>query len=87
MGKIVKTLEVEYDVGDVVIFKKSEALEVGIVEGYYEEDGCIWYNIRVTPTFVYTYSNCGDIAEFDIVGKVSSDIVEECGNFIIKGDN
>jgi hypothetical protein len=86
MGKIVRTFETNYDVGDVVIFKKIDSLEVGIVEGYYEEDHTIWYNIRVSPKFVYTYSNGGDIAEFDILGVIDGELKEKCKNIIIEGE-
>jgi hypothetical protein len=78
MGKIIKEFTTEYDVGDVVIFKKNKILNVGIVEGYYEDDGCIWYNIRISPQFVYTYSNGGDIAEFDIIGTIDDNLKSKC---------
>ena len=78
MGKIHRESTTEYDVGDVVIFKKDNCLLVGVIEGYYEEDHCIWYNIRISSTFVYTYSNGGDIAEFDIIGNVNDNLKESC---------
>lgn len=82
MGKIVKEFETKYNVGDVVIFEKFKNLEVGIIEGYYEEDHTIWYNIRISSTQVYTYSNGGDIAEFDIIGIIENDLKEICLNKI-----
>ena len=85
MGKIVRTFETEYDVGDVVIFNNNKQLNVGIVEGYYEDDGCIWYNIRISEKFVYTYSNGGDIAEFDILGKLDDSLKESCMKIIKEG--
>lgn len=86
MGKIVRTFETEYDVGDVVIFKKNGGLLVGIVEGYYEDDGNIWYNIRISDKFVYTYSNGGDVAEFSIMGKVDDSLKEYCVRAIKEGN-
>lgn len=77
MGKIVQEFETKYDVGNVVVFEKNNQLNVGIIEGYYEEDGCIWYNIRISSKFVYTYSNGGDIAEWDIVGKLEGEFIED----------
>ena len=73
MGKIVKEFETEYDVGDLVIFRKNKVLLVGIIEGYYQEDNSIWYNVRVSVDSVYTYSCGGDIPEFDIMGKITDD--------------
>ena len=78
MGKVVIEFETNYNVGDVVIFKKNNSLMVGIIEGYYVDDNIIWFNIRVSPSYVYTYYNGGDIAEFDIIGKISDDLKEEC---------
>ena len=50
---------------------------VGIVEGYYMEDNIFWFNIRVSSSYVYTYSNGGDIMESDIIGRVSEDLKEK----------
>lgn len=72
MSKIKIEFETEYDKGDVVVFKKDRQLKVGLIEGYYVEDNCIWYNIRISPEFVYTYSNGGDIPEWDIVTKLDN---------------
>ena len=77
MCKITLEFETKYDVGNVVIFEKNNQLNVGIIEGYYEEDRCIWYNIRVSGRFVYTYSNGGDIAEWNIVGKIEDELRED----------
>ena len=82
MAKIVRTFKTEYDVGDVVIFEKNDLLQVGIVEGYYEDGETIWYNIRTSKTNVYTYSNGGDIAEYVILGKVEDSLKESCINQI-----
>ena len=71
MGKIIREFETEYDVGDIVIFRKGNNILVGIVEGFYLDDNTIWYNIRISETFVFTYSNGGDIGEFDIIGKIT----------------
>lgn len=77
MGKIIKEYVTQYEVGDIVIFYKDD-LHVGIIEGYYVEDNIFWFNIRVSPTLVYTYTNHGDISENDIIGKVESDLKKKC---------
>lgn len=77
MGKIVVEFETDYNAGDVVIFEKNDRLMVGIVEGYYMEDGIFWFNIRVSSKYVYTYSNGGDIMESNIIGRVNGDLKEE----------
>lgn len=78
MAKVIREYATEYEVGDVVIFKKFNVLHVGIIEGYYIEDGHFWFNVRTTPDFVYTYSNGGDISEWDIFGVVNGDLKEKC---------
>lgn len=77
MGKISLELETEYNVGDYVAFRKDKVIFVGRIEGYYVEDGNFWFNIRVNSTFVYTYSNHGDIAEFDILFKLTDAQVQK----------
>lgn len=81
MGKIIKEFETQYEVGDVVIFHKG-GLHVGIVEGYYIEDNIFWFNIRVSPTLVYTYTNHGDVGEHDIIGKINGDLEKQCNDKI-----
>lgn len=76
MSKIHIEVESEYDKGDIVVFYHHDALRVGLIEGYYLEDWCIWYNIRTSPTFVFTYSNGGDVAEWDIKMKLEDNIEE-----------
>lgn len=87
MGKIHIEFDTEYEKGDLVIFKKDNRLIVGLVEGYYVDSGAndsIWYNIRVSKDFVYTYSNGGDIAEWDILSKIEdSDNIKK---FIVSGE-
>lgn len=78
MGKVIHEYETQYEVGDVVIFEKNDRLEVGTIEGYYVEDSIFWFNIRVSSTMVYTYSNKGDIQECDIIGKVDEKLKENC---------
>ena len=78
MAKITHTFETAYDKGDVVIFEKDDLLQVGIIEGFYEDQDEIWYNIRTSKTNVYTFSNKGDIAEYDIIGKIEDDVKEKC---------
>lgn len=82
MGKIIKEYETKYEVGDVVIFYK-DGLHVGIVEGYYVENNIFWFNIRISPTIVYTYTNHGDIGEYDILGKVKDVLGNECRSKIV----
>lgn len=83
MGKIIQEFETEYEVGDVVIFKHKHNLEIGIIEGYYVEDRIFWFNIRVSPAMVYTYSNEGDIMEADIRGKLEGELKEICKYYIV----
>ena len=78
MGKIVHEFETEYNVGDVVIFENFKTLNVGIIEGYYVDNGNFWFNVRTTHDFVYTYSNGGDIAEWDVIGVINGNLKEEC---------
>lgn len=77
MAKVIQEFETKYEVGDVVIFDK-DGLQVGIIEGYYVENNCFWFNIRISPTMVYTYTNDGDIGEHDIIGKVEGELKESC---------
>lgn len=75
MGKAY--FESKYDAGDIVIFEKNKSLQAGIIEGYYYQDGNFWYNIRTSQSFVYTYSNGGDIGEFNIIGKLEGQLKED----------
>lgn len=87
MGKIIREYETEYNVGDVVIFQnKQNYLEVGVIEGYYVDDGNFWFNIRISPKYIYTYTNAGDIAEWDIIGLVDESLREECFKKIVNED-
>ena len=81
MSKVIQEFETLYVVGDVVVFNKN-GIEVGIIEGYYVEDNCFWFNVRITPDEVYTYTNGGDIGEFDIIGKLEGAIKNDCFNLI-----
>lgn len=78
MAKVVLEYESRFDVGDVVIFEKDNELKVGVIEGFYIEDGIFWYNIRISPTMVYTYSNKGDIQECHIMCKIESGDGRRC---------
>ena len=84
MGKIIKEYETEYNVGDVVVFEKNNILNVGIIEGYYVEDGNFWFNMRVNHECVYTYSNDGDVSEYDIIGVINDNLKEKCFQLISK---
>lgn len=78
MAKVIREYETEYDVGDVVVFRKFNVLSVGVIEGYYVDNGNFWFNVRTTPDFVYTYSNGGDIAEWDILGTIDERLRVRC---------
>ena len=69
MGKIV--FESKYEVGDVVAFEKNDRGLIGIVEGYYIDNGEFWYNIRLNNRYVLTYSNGGDVGEESILFKLT----------------
>ncbi len=86
VGKIIETIETEYDRGDLVLFQKN-GFEAGIIEGMYVDHsaGCsVWYNIRTSKTNVYTYTNGGDIAEWDIIGKIEGALGEKVRNIILE---
>lgn len=85
MGKIRVEFETEYEKGDVVVFQKGDSLRVGVIEGYYVDDNCVWYNIRINPEFVFTYSNGGDIAEWNIKMKIND--TANILDFIIHGED
>lgn len=84
MGKIVINIESKYDRGDIVAFhnnhtRSSGKIEVGIIESYYVDQSCdntIWYNIRVSENEEYTYTHNGDLAEWDILGKLDDELSE-----------
>ena len=78
MGKIIKEYETKYNTGDVVVFKKNDKLEVGLIEGYYMDCDTFWFNIRTSYKWVYTYSNAGDIGEYDIIGVLPDELAREC---------
>lgn len=82
MGKIIMEFETEYEVGDIVLFEKDDAIRVGIIEGHYVDTNCdnsIWVDVRTGTNNVYTYSNGGDIAEADIIGKIDdADLKNAC---------
>ena len=86
MGKMHIEVESEYNIGDIVVFYHHNSLRVGLVEGYYLDDGYVWYNIRTSPIFVFTYSNGGDIAEWDIKMKLEGDGVEAIRQIITIGE-
>lgn len=79
MGQITITINTDYNKGDVVVFRKNAGLSIGIIEGFNVDSSSnnnVWYNIRTTKDFIYTYTNGGDIAEFDIVNKFDGHIAE-----------
>ena len=84
MAKITIAYETEYNVGDVVLFKKYDYLLSGIIEGFHIDDRTFWFNMRTSKNFVYTYSNGGDIPEFNIVCKLPDDMAEKCRKMILE---
>lgn len=94
MGKIKIEFETKYETGDLVVFAKYDKLLVGIIEGYYLDQSAgisVWYNIRISKDFVFTYSTGGDISEWDImyiIKSASEEDTEETKalkNYIITG--
>lgn len=85
MGIVKVEYESEYDRGDLVVFEKNGLLLVGIIEGYYVDDNCFWYNIRVAHDSVYTYLNGGDVAEWDIKMKIED--AKNIEYFIVHGED
>lgn len=89
MGKIKLEFEAMYDRGDVVIFEKNGGLEAGIIVSYYcdVDAGCsVWYNIAYWKDKIYTYTNGGDIAEYDIICKITDkEAVSAVENIIKNG--
>jgi len=84
MGTIVREYETRYNTGDVVIFRKDNKLQVGIIEGYYIDNDIFWFNIRISKDVVYTYSNHGDVGEYDIIGIVDDTTKMICNDIITK---
>ena len=79
MGQITITINTDYNKGDVVVFRKNAGLSIGIIEGFNVDSSAnnsVWYNVRTTKDFIYTYTNGGDIPEFDIVNKFDGDVAE-----------
>ena len=75
--KITKVIETEFDTGDYVIFKKDETLLVGRIEGFNLDGDYVWYNIRVNKNRVLTYVDSGDVAEWDIICKLTEEQIEK----------
>lgn len=82
MGKVVKEFEHSMKLV-MLLFFINAVLHVGIVEGYYIDDNIFWFNIRVSPTLVYTYTNHGDVGEHDIIGKIEGDLEKRCNDKIL----
>lgn len=87
MGTIVQTFETEFDKGQVVVFKRDNRLLIGLVESCYVDMSAgqsIWYNIRTGKDNVYTYSNGGDIGEFDILLALEGEDAEKCKQVMLE---
>lgn len=88
MGKLSYEIETRYEKGDVVVFEKGKMLMVGVITGYSLDQSAgnsIWYDIAVGNSRVYTYMNGGDIAEFDILAKVSDNLIIDAVKNFVKG--
>ena len=83
MAKVTQEYTTEYDVGDVIIFEKNGALLCGIIEGYYVEDHYFYFNVRLWGNYVLTYTNGGDVGEYDIVGKIENNLADSCRGKIV----
>lgn len=83
MGRIDLSYETLYDRGDVVIFEHAGHIEAGIIESYYTDRETIWYDIRVNLDTVYSYSVEGDIAEYEIIGKLDDKLSSEAKKIIL----
>lgn len=63
--------------GDIVVFKshnlRNDKLIIGEIISYYEENGCIWYDIRINNNYIYSFGNGGDIGEHDIIAKITDE--------------
>lgn len=85
---ITKTFTLQYDKGDIVIFKKNSSLFCGEVIGYSinssADENVIWYNIdiRNEKSFI---TNCS-VYEIDIIGKITDFVLSrDIKEFIYKG--
>lgn len=78
MPKISIDVETWYDRGDVVVFNYHDKLMVGVITSYYVDHDAgrsIWYNISISKDTTLNYTNGGDIAEFDILGKLDDPLI------------
>lgn len=80
--KIVKEIETKYDKGDYVMFQKNNDCLCGQIVGFNLDNDYVWYNIQVNEGFTFTYSNGGDIAEWDIVCKLTPEQIEKVKDII-----
>lgn len=87
MTVVNRMYETEYNVGDVVLFKKYDYLLVGIIEGFYIDDRTFWFNLRTSTSNVYSYSNGGDVPEWDIVWKIPDDMSDKIRKHILNPDD
>lgn len=62
-----------YEHGDVIIFKKNNQLNVGIIEGYYVEGDDILFTIRMSSKHIYSHSKGDNICMCDIVGRIEDE--------------
>lgn len=75
MSKITYEYDAKYDIGDVVIFKKEEKTQIGIVRHYIIDTNAgdsVWYNIQISKDETYSYAHKGDISESDILCKIEN---------------
>lgn len=90
MAKIQFEAETMYNKGDVVIFDYHGQLTAGVVTGYavdMDAGRSIWYDIAVGKDRTLNYVHGGDIAEWDILGKISNPVLTKAVlNFVRSGE-
>ena len=90
MATIKHEIETLYDRGDVVVFDHHGILRVGIISGFYADADAgmsIWYDIAVNKDQTLDYVHGGDIAEFNILGRINDPkVVEKVFGFVQSGD-
>lgn len=86
MGKAVFEIETMYNKGDVVIFNYHGHLRAGVITGYCVDMNAgqsVWYDIAVNQEQTLNFMHGGDVAEFDILGKVAdAELVQSIYDFV-----
>lgn len=66
-------IELKFDKGDVVVFKKDDEFHLGLITAVNIDRSAgvsIWYSIAVNKTTTYSHINGGEIPEWDIIRKI-----------------